>query len=373
MKVAYLLGSLNRGGTETLLLDVFNQSIYSPFKIIGVYRKDGELSDSFHATKVPLFKIEPGSVLFFWHYLWRLRKLLKHEKPEIVHTQQNLDTIYARMACIGLPVKVVQTFHGYDFDTGRSHKLLIHFSLKIADINIFVSESQRSYYTSSYKAMNLAKNAVVYNGVDFSKMNNIHNNSLRAELDIDKRKLIMGMVGNFVTVRDQMTVCRFLSLLNNTNIEFAFLFIGGKDNSNPQIFEDCRYFCHNIGLTGKVLFLGSRSDIPVILPQLDAFIYSTDHDTFGLAVIEAIVSAIPVFINDNGVMKEITEEGKRAIMYRTKDEKDMLNKFLAWKAHPEAYNNSLVENAAWARKTFSIQNHIMRLYELYQEICKSIL
>lgn len=36
MKVAYLLGSLSRGGTETLLLDVFRNADKADFEFIGV-------------------------------------------------------------------------------------------------------------------------------------------------------------------------------------------------------------------------------------------------------------------------------------------------------------------------------------------------
>lgn len=39
MKVAYLLGSLNRGGTETLLLDVFRSADKAPFSFVGIHRK----------------------------------------------------------------------------------------------------------------------------------------------------------------------------------------------------------------------------------------------------------------------------------------------------------------------------------------------
>jgi len=365
MKVAYLLGSLNRGGTETLLLDVFMQSVNSPYQIIGIYRKDGELSDGFHSSKVSLFKIEPGQIWLFWLYIWRLRTLLKRENPDIVHTQQSLDTIYARLACLGLTIKVVQTFHAYDIGRGSIYRLLIRVSMIMSDLNVFVSETQRKYYELVYKWKPSMLRTVVYNGVDFEKFDCNGDNSIRNELNMGKKRLLLGMVGNFVNGRDQMTVCHFLDFLNSKHIDFIFLCIGKKDRRNPRIFNDCNQFCEQNNLGDKVKFWGSRPDVPAILPQLDAFIYSTDHDSFGLAVIEAIASGIPVFVNDWDVMKEITEDGKRTIMYRTKDENDLLNKFTSWHTQKDNYQASASDNALWARKTYSIQNHIERLYEVY--------
>ena len=47
MKVAYLFGSLNRGGTETLYLDFFRKVKNPLFDVVGLYRKNGSLSDDF--------------------------------------------------------------------------------------------------------------------------------------------------------------------------------------------------------------------------------------------------------------------------------------------------------------------------------------
>ena len=64
-------------------------------------------------------------------------------------------------------------------------------------------------------------------------------------------------------------------------------------------------------------------------------------------------------------MKEITDNGERATLYRTKDENDLLNKFLIWLSQPEAFRKAVLENAIWARKTYSIEKHLERLNEMY--------
>ncbi len=365
MKVAFLLGSLNLGGTETLLLDVFNNSVASPFEMFCVYRKEGTLSDDFHSSGVTLFKLTPGPVWQTFQYLWQLRKLLKEKKPDILHAQQCIDTIYAMLACLGLRIKVVQTFHGYDFNIGRFNRFLIRLSLRLADKNIFVSESQKRYYLESYKPDNKSALVKVYNGINFEKFTFKPESSFQSELSKEEKSLLLGMVGNFVPVRDQLTVCRFLKLLDQKGVDFTFVFIGEMDKSNAYLYNECRAFCISHSLESKILFLGPRSDVPTILPQLDAFIYASDHDTFGIAIIEAIASGIPVFVNDWEVMKEITDNGKRATLYRTKDEKDLLKKFLSFLEQSRTFKNAAIENARWAQNTYSIQNHIGSLYDVY--------
>jgi len=367
MKVAYLLGSVTRGGTETLLLDIFYQARSTSFDIIGIYRKEGPLSESFHSSGLPVVKLAPSSISDILHYLWRLRKLLEREKVDIAHAQQPIDALYARIASLGRRVKVVLTFHGYDFQSGRLGRFLIRFSLVMVDMNIFVSETQCKYYKKSYKLQQI-RQAVIYNGIKFEKFIVSNDSSIRKELGVSENSLLIGMVGSFLPIRDQMTICHFLDLLKRKGIDFTFLFIGKKDDTNSYLFEDCLTFCRNNNLMDKVLFLGSRNDIPAILPQLDAFIYSSNHDTFGIAVIEAIAAGIPVFVNDWEVMKEITGNGSKAILYRTKNAKDLYDKFLDYLKQPQIYRKAAVENAAWARETYNIQSHIEHLRKIYSTL-----
>lgn len=367
-KIAFLLGSLNRGGTETLTLDIFNCNYQNLLDIIGIYRYEGDLSTDFHLTKTPLYKISPGPIWMLWLYIWRLRKLLRNNGVNIVHSQQRIDTIYAWFACLGLKTKVIQTIHEFDFKTSNSYKLFIQFSFIIANNDIFVSNYQKKYYASNYKYFKNSIMTVVYNGINFEKFILEGQSSLRNDFGLLNKSLLLGMVGNFVTGHDQITICRFLALIASQDVSFKFLFVGKKDITNPQFFDDCFSFCQNNGLADKCIFLGPRSDVPTILSQLDAFLYSSDHDTFGISVIEAIASGIPVFVNDWNVMKEITENGERAILYKSKDEYDLLNKFNCFKSKPELYKQKAKENAKWAKETYSIENHLNQLYQIYNDI-----
>src|ERR1035437_743786 len=99
MKIAYLLGSLNRGGTETLLLDVFRNAKANKLNVIGIYRKTGALEQDFIYSGVSMSKLSFQKNVF--GYLLHLRKLLTDNQIEIVHAQQPLDAFLSRLACIG--------------------------------------------------------------------------------------------------------------------------------------------------------------------------------------------------------------------------------------------------------------------------------
>lgn len=377
MKVAYLLGSLNRGGTETLLLDVFRNAKRAGLEAIGIYRKTGVYEKDFLASGVEMQQLSTGKNPI--QYLKRLRTAFINQNVTIVHAQQPIDAFYAYWATLWSDIKVILTFHGYDFNEKGLSRWILRFIIKRTDLNIYVSDTQREYYTIRYKLRH-DKQKVVYNGISFDKFDYIRGatlsrtpnktstkDDLRTELQLSNDILLLGTVGNFVPGRDQFSICRFLKILNDKDVDFHFVFIGKKSENSPQIYNQCYDYCQLNGLSEMVTFLGPRSDIPEILPQLDAFIYSTDHDTFGIAVVEAMAVGIPVFVNDWGVMNEITENGKYATIYKTKDEQDLLRQFLVFLQNRKLFQDKAEEAADYVRQKFSIENHIAELKMKYEE------
>lgn len=361
MKVAYFLGALNRGGMETLLLDILSRADLTSYQIICIYREEGVISDLFKATGVPMFKMTPRKGMDL-SYVFRLRKLLCREKVNIVHAQHSLEACYAWLATRGCGIKIVQTFHGYDYHQTAKGRFFMKWMIRHADLNIFVSEVQKSYYEKKYRFPR-NRSRVVYNGIDFAKFEQREKGE-----SFESPGLLMGSVGNFVPGRDQITICRFLVLLKKAGIPFRFLFVGRKDSRYPRLYDECVRFCETAGLQDEVCFLGTRSDVPSLLTQWDAFIYSTEHDSFGIAVIEAIAAGIPVFVNDWEVMREVTEEGRLAVIYKTKEVEQLLSSFLDFYAHPEKYKEKARKAAFYIKEKYGIEKHMEALNRLYTHL-----
>jgi glycosyltransferase involved in cell wall biosynthesis len=378
MKVAFLLGSLNRGGTETLLLDLFRNSKSQGLDAIGIYRKSGVLENNFRESGLPLYKLSTKKNPIY--YILLLRKLLLENDVTIAHAQQPIDALYAWLACIGTPLKVLLTLHGYDFSENIYGNQIIRFIVRRTNTNIYVSDTQREHYQEKYH-LKPDKQKVVYNGISFDKLDgfntlittksHIPSNdapTLRDELQLSPSTLLLGAVGNFNGVRDQMITCRFLKLLQVQKVDFHFVFVGKRIGNTARLYDDCLDFCITNGLSDSASFLGVRNDVPMILNELDAFVYATNHDTFGIAVVEAMAVGIPVFVNDWGVMSEITGNGKYATIYKTKDENDLLQHFMLFLQNKPVYQEKARHASLFVRERYSIEKHIEALKEVYNKM-----
>jgi glycosyltransferase involved in cell wall biosynthesis len=370
MKIAHFLGGLDFGGTETLILDSFRsiQKQSPGFEVICIYRRNGQLSDEFKKTGINLHHMARPR-LFGIRYLLKLRKLLIAQKIDIIHAHLLMESLLARIACINTNIKVILTFHGYNSTHNVISRIMTKIALRVVDLNIFVSNHQKKYYQTHFDSKRQDSQAVVYNGVLFEKLKKSnHDKTIRNSLNISDNTLLIGSVGNFVKGRDQMTICRFLYQLNKSGLDFIFLFVGGKHEKEPWRFDDCVAYCQKHGLLESVHFLGFRNDVPAILNQLDAYVYSTDHDSFGIALIEAISLGIPVFVNDWEVMSEITLKGRFAVLYRTRDDKDLFNKFMAFESNRDKFLQTAAISAENVKNRYGIRIHLLKLKLCYEGV-----
>jgi glycosyltransferase involved in cell wall biosynthesis len=364
MKVAYFIGALSRGGAETLMLDMCRKHRDVPYDFVCVYRHDGNMSEAFKASGAPMIQIPKKRG--YLRYLWDIRKAILHEHVTIVHSQTPSNTLLLAFALLGTEIKIVTTFHGHMFadDSWWKRKIVYAASEKI----ICVSEYQKRYYEQKWRLPKENKLRVVYNGIDFSKFE-VTNERVNELTNEGRARLCM--VGNFIKGRSQMVVCEALRELSvNCKVEgvkWDFYFIGRKDEEQAWRYEECVKYCEENQLS-NALFLGGREDVPELLKTMDGFVYSTEHDTFGIAVIEAIAAGVPVVVNDWDVMMEITNNGEWATIYPTGNVEQLANEMEKLITHPAEYKEKCMVYAEKVRERFSIEKHIERLSAIYDEI-----
>jgi N-acetyl-alpha-D-glucosaminyl L-malate synthase BshA len=65
-----------------------------------------------------------------------------------------------------------------------------------------------------------------------------------------------------------------------------------------------------LGVADKVRFLGLQSDIATLLGIGDLFLFPSEYESFGLAVLEAMASELPVVCSNGGGLPEVMVQGE---------------------------------------------------------------
>jgi glycosyltransferase involved in cell wall biosynthesis len=211
-------------------------------------------------------------------------------------------------------------------------------------------------------SLNNAK--VLYNGVKNISVPSKTKN-LRKELDLPEDTFLLGTIGNFGKARDYLTVVKAFKIVAKKRKKIHYAIIGRFDTNEHSDYYKSREFVINNGLEKNVHFLGARADASQYLNSFDAFIYSSKRETFGMSVIEALVAGLPTIVNDLPVFQELTENGKYAIIYQTKNFENLSNKLNNMLDNFAFYKDFFNKNSQKIYKKFSIDEHIIRLKTYY--------
>lgn len=153
--------------------------------------------------------------------------------------------------------------------------------------------------------------------------------SLRAWLDLDSRKIIVApngivlerfgqqilpapdvvqalhgrigvaMTARFVPIKDHRTAIAALSFLPD---RYAMVFIG----DGPELPQMQKY-AEMLGVSSRCLFLGARMDVPEILHACQIYVQTSIQEGFGIAVLEAMASGLPVAASDTAGLSRLVE------------------------------------------------------------------
>ena len=364
MKILHIIGALSPGGAEVLLADLCKNvnrgiSLSGSIKVEVIANRTGVLEEELkkHGVKVTIISRKGFDVKF----IRKLRNYVIENQVDVIHSHSGLNSIHAVIASSFMGVKNVLTVHGHSL---YNYRFLRFFVYTFLDKILFVSGYLKTFFVG-VNDRNINKYLVHYNGIDSKKFNHV-NPLEQSHLNLPDNAFVAGMVGNFNNIRDHLTVCKAVNLLLKGGLDFHFIFVGGAQGFEFE--EECKRYCEKHHLKDHVHFLGSRQDIPKILATLDLFVYSSNRDTFGIAVVEAMMSGTPVIVNDLPVFQEITDNGKYAQLYKTKDADDLAEKIEYFISHPDKRSELGERGRKWALENYTIEKHIEQLHSIYTEL-----
>jgi glycosyltransferase involved in cell wall biosynthesis len=234
--------------------------------------------------------------------------------------QEDIDIIHARSrvpAWVGLlarrlarkPVRFLTTFHGV-YSHGNALKRFYNGAMLRAPLVIANSQFIRRHIVEIY-GFPEARVIVAPRGVEPSlfepaAISAETRAALRAELGATESGPLVVMVGRITRWKGHAVLLEAVSRLARPDVRLAFVG-SGFDTLIAELQRDVT----RLGLEGRVVFTGSRRDVPAVLAAADlAVSASTDPEAFGRAAIEAQAMGTPIIATDHGGSRETVLPGQ---------------------------------------------------------------
>ncbi len=246
--------------------------------------------------------------------VWKLYRLLKRERPDIVHTHTAKAGTVGRLAgllyrywtpatLLGRPrrCRFVHTYHGHIFHSyyGKFKTrvfLLIEKTLaKLAtDRIIAISPQQRREIHEEFGVGRASQFAVIPLGLDTSVFASWpeRRRLLRDELKARDEDVLIGIVGRLTEVKNHALFLRAAARLKEkTGLSkglgrVRFVIIG-----DGHLRTKLETQAHELGLDDEVLFLGTRDDPENFYAALDIVALTSLNEGTPLTLIEAMANA----------------------------------------------------------------------------------
>jgi len=350
IKIVRIIARLNVGGPAIhtiLLTSGLNDERFSSMLISGVV-DISEKDMSYLAEEkgvTPVIIPAMGRKINLFRDLaafFEILRILKRERPDIVHTHTAKAGALGRLAAVvsGVPVRI-HTFHGHIFENyfGKLQAgifLFIERTLALFSTYIIVvSRAQKEDISKVYKIAPERKIMVVPLGLELDRLASInsHAGKFRGELGVNEECVLIGIIGRLVPVKNHrmfLDVCKRLSD-STSGTDIRYVIIGGGDQRN---FLETR--AQELGIDKKVIFCGWKEEVADVYADLDIVVLTSLNEGTPVALIEALAAGKPVVSTDVGGVKDVVEEG--------------INGYLVASGDTEAFAERLKELVADASK-----------------------
>ncbi len=247
----------------------------------------------------------------------KLARLLRREKVDILHAHLfNAGFISVLTRSIQRTTLIALMRHHTSVVRmlgSRIHIAADKWMAERADRLITVSDTTRKYMQ---EVDGIRKDiSVVYLGFDFDRYSpdQANRTRVRDEFGFTDDDLVIGYVAGFAQGKGHKQLIQAFSSIAG-ELPDAKLFLVGQGDTTES-----RNLAAELGVGGRVIFTGWRSDAAACLNAMDIFVQPSLSEAFSQVLIEAMGSGLPVIATDVGSAREVIESGENGLLVEADD------------------------------------------------------
>jgi sugar transferase (PEP-CTERM/EpsH1 system associated) len=291
----------------------------------------------------------------------KVAKILRHEKPDVIHTHNTQPFIDGTIGALLAGVKtIVHTDHARIFPDKRRYMfaewVMSHFAYKVVGVSDDTSQNLIRYEKISRK-----KVLTIPNGIDEKKFSiKIDKKAKRRELGILGDGPIVGLGVRLTEGKGINYLLRAMPDIIEKFRDIILVIVGdgpAKDKLEKQSV--------GLGIDRNVLFLGPRLDIPELLKLFDIYVLPSLSEGLPMVLLEAMAAGCPVIATNVGGVPTMIKHGENGSLIEPKNHKVLASEIIRLLSDKKLRNRYSKNGLNLFREKFSADIMTRKYEQLY--------
>ncbi len=302
-RILQITGSMNRGGAETMIMNLYRKINRVKFQFdFVVFGDKGDFDEEIFTLGGKIYYLKTNSTIKRMYLLWKL--LRENKEYQIIHCHTNFSNAFHIISAMlsGVKMRVAHSHNTSDF----SRNIVVSYFYQ--PISKFIINRFSTHFMACGEAASKflfyknKKVIVLPNSVDVNLLADIgisnknYINRLYENIN-DHIKIIQ--VGRHVPEKNYIHSIKIAQELKKRNIKFKFFIVG-----RGELDYNLKKIVKNLGLEKDIIFLGVRGDVPHLMAGSDIMLMPSLYEGFPVVLVEAQAIGLKCLISTS-ISKEV--------------------------------------------------------------------
>ncbi|QWV92761.1 glycosyltransferase [Geomonas oryzisoli] len=349
VRVLHVLHDSRRSGVPAVAANLILALDRSTVTASALFAYEGIYSEELRARGVQVWSM--GKRVPF---LWRLNRFLMNFK--LATLLGSFDVVHAHSVKCALHVIVAKAlgatviYHLHELP--RTVGPLLRRAIATADCVVFCSNTCAAHYS----AVPARSRRVLVNAVDPA--------SFPPVVETPRRRIVM--VASINKGKGQNLLLEAFSKLTQKDVELYFY--GTTGLSAHGYVAGLKREVQTRGLAGRVFFPGPTADIRSVLKESTLLVHTSWKESFGMALVEAMASGVPVIAQDLEGMREVVVDGVTGYLVPPGDVEGLSGRISKLLDDPSLRSRFGAAGRALVQEKYNMESRVPE----YVELCRDL-